>query len=44
MNRNHSVIFETTPKYWIFYSFVGYEGSSISSKGFLPTVIDKMVI
>ena len=43
-NRDHSVIFGTAPKYCIFDSFVYYEGYSISSKGFLPTVVDIMVI
>ena len=33
-NRNHSVIFEIATKYCISYSFVDYEGYSISSKGF----------
>ena len=44
MNRDHSVIFEVAPKYCILDSFVDYEGYSISSKGFLPTVVDIMVI
>ena len=44
MNRDHSVIFEIVPKYCISDSFVDYEGYSISSKGFLPTIIDTMVI
>ena len=44
MNRDHSVIFEIAPKYCISDSFVAYEGYSISSKGFLPTVVDIMVI
>ena len=43
-NRVHSVIFETAPKYCILYSFVDYEGYSISSKGFLPTLVDVIVI
>ena len=43
-NGNHSVIFEIAPKYCISDSFVDYEGYSIPSKGFLPTVIDIMVI
>ena len=43
-NRDHSVFFETAPKYCILDSFVDYEDYSISSKGFLPTVIDIMVI
>ena len=41
MNWDHSVIFEIAPKYCISDSFVDYEGYSISSKGFLHTVIDK---
>ena len=43
-NRDHSVIFEIASKYYISDSFVDYEGYSISSKGFLPTVVDIMVI
>ena len=43
-NRDHSVVFEIAPKYCISDSFVDYEGYSISSKGFLPTVVDIMVI
>ena len=43
-NRDHSVTFETAPKYCILDSFIDYEGYSISSKGFLPTVVDVMVI
>ena len=43
MNRDHFVIFETAPKFSISYSFVDHDGYSISSKGFLPTVIDMMV-
>ena len=35
-NRNCLVIFEIAPKYCISASFVGYEGYSISSKGFCP--------
>ena len=38
MNRDHSVVFEIASKYCISDSFVDYEGYSISSKGFLPTV------
>ena len=41
---DHSVVFEIAPKYCISDSFVGYEGYSISSMGFLPTVVDIMVI
>ena len=44
IKRDHSVIFETSLKYCILGSFVDYEGYSISSKGFLPTVVDIMVI
>ena len=43
-NRDYSVVFEITPKYCILDPFVDYEGYSISSKGFLPTVVDIMVI
>ena len=38
MNRDHSVTFEIAPTYCILDSFVNYDGYSISSKGFLPTV------
>ena len=44
MNRNHFVIFEIASKDCISYYFVDYEGYSISSNGFLPTVVDIMVI
>ena len=44
MNQDHSVVFEVTPKYCISDSFVDYEGYCISSKGFLPTVVDIMTI
>ena len=44
MNRDHSVIFEIASKYCISDSFVDYDSYSISSKGFLPTVVDIMVI
>ena len=40
INRDHSVIFETAPKYCILDYFVDYEGHSISSKRLLPTVVD----
>ena len=43
-NKHHSVIFEIAPKSCISDSFVDTEGNSISSKGFLPTVVDIMVI
>ena len=44
MNRDHSVVFEIASKYCILDSSVDYDGYSISSKGFLPTVVDIMVI
>ena len=43
-NRDHSVVFEIASKYSILDSFVDYDGYSISSKGFLPTVLDTVVI
>ena len=43
-NRDHSVVFETAPKYCISDAFVDHDGYSISSEGFLPTVVDIMVI
>ena len=43
-NRDHSVVFEIASKYCISDSFVDYDGYSIYSKGFLPTVVDIMVI
>ena len=43
-NRDHSVVFEIASKYYISDSFVDYDGCSISSKGFLPTIVDIMVI
>ena len=44
MSRGHSVIFEIASKYCISDSFVDPNGYSISSKGFLPTVVDIMVV
>ena len=44
MNRDHSVIFEIASKYCIADTFVDYDCYSISSKGFLPTVVYIMVI
>ena len=38
-NSDHPVVFEMVPKYCILDSFVDYEGYSISSKWFLPTVL-----
>ena len=43
MKRDHSVVFEIAPKYCIPNSFVDHDGYSISSKGFLPAVVDIMV-
>ena len=43
-NRDHSVVFEIASKYCISDSFVDCDGHSISSEGFLPTVVDIMVI
>ena len=43
-SRGHSVIFEIASKYCISDSFVDFDGYSISSKGFLPSVVDIMVI
>ena len=44
MNRDHSVVFEIASKYRILDSFVDFEGDSVSSLGFLPTVVLIMVI
>ena len=43
-NRDHSAVFEIASRYCISDSFVYYDGYSISSKGFLPIVVDIMVI
>ena len=43
-NRDHSVIFEIASKYCISDSFVAHDGYSIYSEGFLPTIVDIMVI
>ena len=43
MNRDHSVVLRLHPS-TAFWTLVDYEGYSISSKGFLPTVEDTMVI
>ena len=43
-NRDHSVVCETASKYCISDSLVDRDGYSISSEGFLPTVVDIMVI
>ena len=44
INRDHSVVFQTASKYCNSDSFIDYDGYSISSKGFLPTLVDIMVI
>ena len=43
MNRDHCVIFEFAAKYCNSNSFLESEVYSISSMGFLPTVVDIMV-
>ena len=43
-NRDHSVVFKIASKYCISDSFVDHDGYSISYEGFLPTVVDTMVI
>ena len=43
LNGDHSV-FEIAPRNCISDSFVDYEGYSFSSKGFLATVVDTMII
>ena len=43
-NQDHSIIFEVAPKSCISDSFVDYEGYSVSSVGFLSTVVNIMVI
>ena len=42
--RDHSVVFEIAAKYCISDSLVDHDGYSISSRGFLPAVVDIMVI
>ena len=44
MNRDHSVVFEIASKNCLLDSSVDHDGYSIYSKGFLPTVVDIMVI
>ena len=44
MNRDHFVVFEIAPKYCILGSSVDYDGYFISSREFLHTVVDIMVI
>ena len=44
MNRDHSVIFERTSKYCPSDYFVDHDGYSTSSKRFLSSVVDIIVI
>ena len=44
MDRDHSIVSDIASKYCISDSFVGHDGYSISSKGFLPAAVDIMVI
>ena len=44
MNKDHAPIFEIVPKYSSLDSFFDYEGYSSFYKGFLPSVVDIMVI
>ena len=43
-NKDHSVVFKISSKYCVSDSFVDHDGYSISSEGFLPTVVGIMVI
>ena len=43
-NRDPSVVFEIASKDCISDSFVDHDGYSISSEGFLPAVVDIMLI
>ena len=43
-NRDHSVLFEIASKYCISDSFIDHDGYFISSEGFLPAVVDILVI
>ena len=43
-NRDHTVVFVIASKYCISDPFADHHGYSISSEGFLPTVVDIMVI
>ena len=42
MRKDYYIIFEIASKYCISDSFVGYNGYSISSKGFLPAVVQML--
>ena len=43
-NKDRSVVLEIASKYCILDSFVDHDGYFVSSEGFLPTVVDIMVI
>ena len=43
-NRDHSVVLEIASKYCISDSFVDHDGYSISSEGFLPAIVNVVVI
>ena len=43
-NRDHSVVFEIASKYAFWTLLLTIMGYSISSKGFLPILVDIMVI
>ena len=43
-NRDHSVVFGIASTYFILDSFVDHDVYSISSEGFLPTVVDVLII
>ena len=43
-NRDHSIVIDISSKYCISDSLLDHDGYSISSKGFLPTVVDIKVI
>ena len=42
--RDHSVVSKIAPKNYILDSFIDSEGYSVSSEGFLPALVDIMVI
>ena len=44
MNRDHCVVFKIASNHCVSDSFVDHDGYSTSSKEFLPTVVDTMVI
>ena len=43
-NRDQSVVFEIASKFCILDSFVDHDGYSTSSEGFLPAIVDIMVM